>query len=89
MYQPVGFQEIRVFIERREGTLILLSQLHARRLAFSMLIAGAKSEEVRGSKIRQCIGFWVFKIALLLRNNISDTVLIMEHKKRRESLLLR
>ena len=72
MHQPVGFQEIGESEGRREGTVALLSQLHARRSAFSMPIAGAKSEEVCDSKIRQCISFWVFKIALLLRDNIID-----------------
>ena len=61
MHQPVGFQEIGGSEGRREGTLILLSQLHARRSVFLMPIAGVKSGEVCDSKIRQCISFWGFR----------------------------
>ncbi len=61
MHQLLGFQEISQFVGRREGTLALLSQLHARRSAFSMPIAGTKSGEVRDSEDRQCISFWGFR----------------------------
>lgn len=66
------FQEISGFIERWEGTLALLLQWHARRLAFSMPIAGSQYEDVRDSEDRQCISLWVFKASLLLRDNIDN-----------------
>ena len=61
MHQLLGFQEISGLIELREGTFALLLRWHARRSAFLMPIAGAKSGEVRGSKIRQWNRFWGFR----------------------------